>query len=49
MPDYSNEATRETEKQIGPFKYQEDDQDSVESDLVTRGAYELDNGGVYVG
>ena len=25
MPDYSNEATRATEKQVGPFEWDEDD------------------------
>lgn len=48
VPDYSNPATRQTEKRLGKFKY-----DTVESasarNLVERGPYELDNGAIYVG
>ena len=45
MPDYSNEQTRETEKQLGAFEY---DQDEAQyGDLITRGPYELDNGAIY--
>ena len=48
MPDYSNEATRATERQVGVFNW-----DEVESqygtDLIIRGPYELDNGAIYQG
>ena len=46
MPDYSNDLTKETEKQLGIFEY---DQDPAQygADLITRGPYELDNGAIY--
>lgn len=48
MPDYSNDLTKETEKQLGVFEY---DQDPAQygTDLITRGPYELDNGAIYQG
>lgn len=48
MPDYSNEATRATEKQVGPFEWDEDDS-QYGTDLIVRGPYELDNGAIYRG
>ena len=48
MPDYSNEAIRETEKQLGLFEYDQDDA-QYGTDLITRGPYELDNGAIYKG
>ena len=46
MPDYSNEATRATEKQVGPFEWDEDES-QYGTDLIVRGPYELDNGAIY--
>lgn len=46
--DYSNEATRQTERKAGPFKF-ENDEDFATEDLITRGPYELDNGSIYQG
>ena len=48
MPDYSNEATRQTEQQVGPFEWEEDES-QYGTDLVVRGPYELDNGAIYKG
>ena len=48
MPDYSNEATRATEKQVGAFEYDEDEA-QYGLDLIERGPYELDNGAIYKG
>ena len=48
MPDYSNEAIRDTEKQLGLFEYDQDDA-QYGTDLITRGPYELDNGAIYKG
>lgn len=48
MPDYSNEATRATERQVGPFEYDEDES-AYGNDLIDRGPYELDNGATYKG
>ena len=48
MPDYSNEATRATEKQVGPFEWDEDES-QYGNDLIERGPYELDNGAIYKG
>lgn len=48
MPDYSNEATRATEKQVGAFEYDEDEA-QYGPDLIERGPYELDNGAIYKG
>ena len=48
MPDYSNEATRATEKQVGPFEWDEDEA-QYGTDLIERGPYELDNGAIYKG
>ena len=48
MPDYSNEATRQTEAQVGAFEYDEDES-QYGSDLIVRGPYELDNGAIYKG
>lgn len=48
MPDYSNEATRATEKQVGPFEWDEDES-QYGADLIVRGPYELDNGAIYEG
>lgn len=48
IPNYSNQATRQSERQAGPFKYDEDRRHESE-DLITRGPYELDNGSVYQG
>ena len=48
MPDYSNEATRATEKQVGPFEWDEDES-QYGTDLIERGPFELDNGAIYKG
>ena len=48
MPNYSNPATLETDKKMGPFKYDAPDSPSFQN-LIGRGPYELDNGAVYVG
>lgn len=48
MPEYNNNATKRTEKLVGPFKW--DDVEEVnDQDLILRGPYELDNGSVYKG
>ena len=47
LPDYSSFATRETEKQLGPFVFDLDDKKLFGTDLLTRGPYELDNGAIY--
>ena len=48
MPEYNNNATKRTEKLVGPFKW--DDVEEVnDQDLILRGPYELDNGAIYVG
>jgi len=47
LPDYSSFATRETEKQLGPFAFDLDDKKLFGNDLLTRGPYELDNGAIY--
>ena len=49
MPDYSNPATRETEKQLGGFEYDEELDKMYSQDVITRGPYELDNGAIYQG
>ena len=49
LPDYSSFATRETEKQLGPFIYDLDDKKLFGTELLTRGPYELDNGAIYQG
>jgi len=43
MPDYSSFATRETEKQLGPFVYDVDPATVSDLEIITRGPYELDN------
>jgi hypothetical protein len=48
MPDFSNEATRATEKQVGQFNW-DGDEAQYGTDLVVRGPYELDNGAIYEG
>lgn len=48
MPDYSNDATRATEKHVGPFEWDEDES-QYGNDLIQRGPYELDNGAIYKG
>ena len=48
MPDYTNEATRATEKEIIPFTY-DDDESRCDLDLITRGPYELDNRSIFKG
>jgi hypothetical protein len=48
MPDYSNEATRATEKQVGLFEWDEDES-QYGTDLKVRGPHELDNGAIYKG
>lgn len=48
LPDYSTEATRATEKQLGEF-IPEDDESAFGNDLITRGPYELDSLSVYKG
>ena len=48
MPDYTNDATKKTEQQLGSFKYEENkDLDNIE--LIDRGPYKLDNGAIYIG
>lgn len=47
MPDYSSFATRETEKQLGPFVYDIDPTAASNIEIITRGPYELDNGAIY--
>ena len=49
MPDYSNEATNATEKMLGPFEYDQDEESHYGTDLITRGPYALDNGAIYEG
>lgn len=49
LPDYSSFATRETEKQLGPFNYDLDDNKMFELEIITRGPYELDNGAIFQG
>ena len=50
MPDFSNEATKHSENQLGPFIYeQEDDLEYENEELISRGPYELDNGSIYKG
>lgn len=48
MPDYSNEATKATEKQVGPFEWDEDEA-QYGNDLIERGPHELDNCAIYKG
>lgn len=48
MPDYSNNETRECEKRLGEFIFDQ----PVNKDapkVILRGPYELDNGAVYHG
>lgn len=47
LPDYSNPATRETEKSLGPFEYDVEINKMYDQDIITRGPYELDNGAIY--
>jgi hypothetical protein len=47
LPDYSSFATRETEKQLGPFVYDVDEKRMYDLEIITRGPYELDNGAIY--
>ena len=47
-PDYSNDATRLTEAQLGKFVYDQPPSPSAK-DLILRQAYELDNGAIYQG
>ena len=49
LPDYSNPATRETEKSLGPFNYDLEGMKNFDIEIVTRGPYELDNGAIYHG
>lgn len=49
MPNYSNQATRHSEKQAGPFKYDEVFHQEYQEGIILRGPYELDNGSVYQG
>ena len=49
MPDYMNEASRQTEKSLGPFKYDVNDGKLEDAELIMRGPYELDNGAIYKG
>ena len=48
MPDYSNDATRATEKEIIPFQFDEDES-QYGQDLISRGPYEIDNRAIYHG
>ena len=48
MPDYSNHATKETEKKLGAMVYDQPDTPTTKT-LISRGPYELDNGAIYVG
>lgn len=48
MPEYSNNATKKTEKLCGIFKW-DDVEEVYEKELIVRGPYELDNGSVYRG
>lgn len=47
MPDHSNEKTRATEQRLGPFVYNKDE--PVNSDIIKRGPFELDNGAIFEG
>jgi hypothetical protein len=47
LPDYSSFASREAEKQLGPFVYDLDDAKIFDHEITTRGPYELDDGAVY--
>lgn len=49
LPDYSSFATRETEKLLGPFVYDIENNKFGEIELISRGPYELDNGAIYQG
>jgi len=49
LPNYSNEASRQTEQALGPFRYDPNDGMLDNPNLVTRGPYILDNGAVYQG
>ena len=44
MPDYSNEATRQTAKSLGPFKDDVNDGKLDDPNLIMRGPYDLDGG-----
>ena len=48
MPDYSNNATRTTEKRLGNFNFDMPESPSMKN-LVPRGPYQLDNGAIYFG
>jgi len=43
MPELMNEASRQTEKSLGPFKYDVGDGKLDDPNLIMRGPYELDN------
>lgn len=49
MPDYSNEATREAESQLGSFVFDFDHDSLACEGLIERGPYELSNGATYKG
>ena len=49
MPDYSNLATMETEKKLGPFVYDVDPASLKDIETISRGPYELNNGAIYFG
>ena len=49
LPDYSNQATRETEKKFGKFVYDDQNFDIPEEELEERGLFELDNKAIYIG
>lgn len=48
MPNFSTEATRATEQQIGEF-IRDDDESAFGDNLILRGPYELDSRSVYMG
>ena len=49
MPDYSNDATREAEAQLGPFVFNFDHESLQCEGLVERGPHVLSNGATYKG
>jgi len=49
MPDYSNDATREAENQLGSFVFDFDHESLNCEGLIERCPYELSNGATYKG
>ena len=50
LPDHSTSAVRATEERLGPFVWDENDEDEQPSvQRCDRKPYELDNGAIYMG